>query len=135
MKYNNKHIFFFLFICCTAFVACDKYLDITPKGKTVLITVNHYDEWLNDNSTWNVPQWLDYLGDNVDKNNIENPPALPSSLVYIWSEQHNAPDYFWTEHYAHINKYNTVLVGIDQATEGTEEKSNLEIGSFIGKSF
>ncbi len=136
MKYNNKHIFFFLFICCTAFVACDKYLDITPKGKTVLITVNHYDQWLNDNSTWSVPTWLDYLGDNVDKNNIETPPAVPSSLVYIWAEQHNAPDFFWTEHYAHINKYNTVLVGIDQATEGTEEKkAALKAEALLGRAF
>lgn len=109
---------------------CDKYLDITPKGKRLLTTVNDYDQWMNDQTlvlgVGGQQAIVNFLGDNVDVVNITTPPTASAQLLYTWAPQYSfdvttAP-LIWSEHYAKISSYNTVLVGIDDATGGTASK-------------
>ncbi|MDD7886792.1 RagB/SusD family nutrient uptake outer membrane protein [Flavivirga sp. 57AJ16] len=135
-KYCYKYI---LSICCIMLIACDDYLDIDPKGKTTLVTVEHYDQWLNDLEVLGYVDFrLDFLGDNVDISTLTLPTTVTHYLAYLWEEQYNssttANPHPWGDHYASINKYNSVLVGIDDATEGTEEKRNsLKAEALLGR--
>jgi hypothetical protein len=128
--------------CCLLFSSCEKYLDITPKGKRLLSTVADYDQWLNDETLIYGLQpstgVFNYFGDNVDIVNIPNPPTLYYELMYTWGQQFsidvNAAPMFWGEHYGRINQFNTVLVGIDNATGGTLVKKNsLKAEALLGR--
>ena len=121
---------------------CDKYLDIKPKGKTLLSTVTDYDQWLNDPSLclgFGQPSGIfNYFGDNVDAPSISTPPTQPAELVYTWGQQYStdlsAAPMFWGEHYAKINQFNTVLLGIDGATNGTSsQKKSIRAEALLGR--
>lgn len=139
-----KYTFIQLICCCLLFTGCDNYLDITPKGTRILTTVTDYDQWLNDETlimglAQPTGAFFNYLGDNVDVVSINTPPILSAELVYTWASQFNidmnAPPLFWSEHYAKINLFNTVLVGIDEATGGTSaQKRSLKAEALLGRS-
>jgi RagB/SusD domain-containing protein len=122
--------------------ACDKYLDVTPKGYTTLSTITNYDQWLNDSDQLGATATseLNKLADNVDNVNIKLPATSALDRAYLWEEQlntdvKNAPA-FWAAHYANINKYNTVLIGVDAATGGTEaQKKALKAEALLGRAF
>lgn len=137
-KYNIT----LLLVLCLAFVGCDKYLDITPKGKRLLTTTADYDQWLNDESlVLGLAQpfcTFNYLGDNVDLVNIATPPVQAHELIYTWASQFsfdlNIAPAFWGEHYAKINQFNTVLSGIDAATGGTNvQRRMLKAEALLGR--
>lgn len=140
---NFKYRFIQLVLCGLIFTGCDKYLDIVPKGKTLLTTVNDYDQWLNDDALYQgvsagISGLINYLSDNVDVVALSNPVATSAELVYVWGDQYsvniNEAPYFWGEHYAKINLFNTVVVGIDKATGGTPtQKKNLKAEALLGR--
>ncbi len=129
-------------VCCLVFTGCDKYLDITPKGKRLLSTVDDYEQWLNSESLVTGVGYpyaiINYMGDNVDVLNIKNPPVEEAERIYTWSTQFEmnlskAPA-FWGDHYAKINLFNTVLIGIDEATGGTAiKKRSLRAEALLGR--
>ncbi|MEJ2880152.1 RagB/SusD family nutrient uptake outer membrane protein [Pedobacter sp. GR22-6] len=139
----NRYIpqFVVLLFVSATFSACDKYLDVTPKGYTLLQTVEDYDKWLNDAATAiNLPTQLDILGDNADIPSIGTPASTVTELIYTWGEQFTSdltiPPSFWGAHYGNINKYNTVLEGIDQATGGIDQQKNsLRAEALVGRAF
>lgn len=141
MQYK-RYIFLMATLGSLAISACNKYLDVTPKGFTTLSTVNDYDQWLNDADKLGMSamQELNLLGDNVDNVNIATPASSANDLIYTWAPQFTtdlktAP-MFWGNHYANINKYNTVLQGIDDATGGTEQtKRILKAEALLGRAF
>jgi len=125
-----------------ALSACNKYLDIAPKGFTTLTTVTNYDQWLNDANKLGASATteLNQLGDNVDNVNIILPATSSSNLVYLWAAQFTTDvkisPVFWGAHYANINSYNTVLEGVDKATDGTEAmKRSLKAEALLGRAF
>lgn len=139
---HYKYLFLKLMVCLMVVSGCDKYLDITPKGKTLLSTIEDYDQWLNNDAlAFGVGQptgILNYLGDNVDLLNIANPPILTGELIYTWAPQFsfdiNSAPVFWGDHYAKINLFNTVLVGIDEATGGSNiKKRSLKAEALLGR--
>ena len=140
---NNSYINLLgvLLLISITFSSCDKYLDVTPKGYTLLQTVADYDQWLNDPAmAINLPTQLDILGDNADIPAIPTPASTPTELIYTWGEQFSSDlslaPIFWGAHYANINRYNTVLQGIDKATGGTEQqKSSLKAEALMGRAF
>ncbi|SFW84349.1 RagB/SusD family nutrient uptake outer membrane protein [Chitinophaga sancti] len=131
-------------LLCLALSGCDQYLDITPKGSTLLTTITDYDQWLNDPDLAEAVAApycdLNFLGDNVDIPNVPIPAIQVPHLVYLWAQQHslvlNISPEFWGYHYATINKYNTVLAGIDQATGGTNgQKRSLKAEALLGRAY
>lgn len=124
--------------------SCDQYLDIKPKGSTLLTTTTDYDQWLNDPDLGvavSSPYCnLNLLGDNIDIPNITNPPTTTAQMVYIWSQQFslvlNVSPEFWGFQYANINKFNTVLAGVDQATGGTNnQRRSLKAEALLGRAY
>lgn len=139
-RYKNNLLQLVLF--CLVLTGCDKYLDVTPKGKRLLTTVADYDQWLNDESLIYgiAPAFctFNYFGDNVDLTNIAVPPSQYFELIYTWASQFstdlNIAPLFWGEHYAKINQYNTVLTGIAAATGGTNsQKNSLKAEALLGR--
>lgn len=129
---------------CVLFSSCDKYLDITPKGARLLTTVADYDLWLNDvylvNSSGELYEVLNQMGDNVDMVNITVPATTDQEMMYTWADQFStdmksAPA-LWGDHYAKINHYNTLLLGIDQATGGTSiQRRSVKAEALLGRAF
>lgn len=137
-----KYISIQLALCCVFLTSCDKYLDITPKGKTLLTTVAHYDQWMNGEqliyghgTSFAIGV---YLTDLVDVPNITNPPIQVAELMYTWAPQFatdlTVSPIFWGEHYSRINLYNTLLLGINDATGGTNgQKRSLRAEALLGR--
>lgn len=140
---NLKHIFIQLMLCCLLFTGCDKYLDIEPKGKTLLTTVTHYDQWLNNAQlgfglSAATGGYINYLSDNADYVPVATPPSVQVDFVYTWQPQFsvvlNDSPFLWGQHYANINLFNTVIVGIDKAIGGTEaQKRSLRAEALLGR--
>lgn len=136
----NKYIFIQLLFCCMVFAGCDKYLDVTPKGKTLLTTVTNYDQWLNDPvlTATTAAAYLNLLADNYDYVNLASPPVKPQEKIYTWQLQFttdiNDAPLIWGDHYGKINSFNTVLLGIDNAVGGTEsQKRSLKAEALLGR--
>lgn len=137
-----KYISIQLALCCVFLTGCDKYLDITPKGKTLLTTVAHYDQWLNSMDLMygqgTTYSYASYMTDLADVPNVTNPPIQAAEMIYTWQPQFStdlvAAPIFWGEHYSRINLYNTVLLGINDATGGTNsQKRSLRAEALLGR--
>lgn len=139
---NYKIILLYIVICGLSLTGCDKYLNVAPKGVTLLTTVSNYDQWLNNANLANglgAPTGIfDYLTDNMDLPPISNPPAQQVELIYTWQPQFSvdltAAPVFWGAHYANINAFNTVVLGVDQATGGTTDQiKSLKAEALLGR--
>lgn len=141
----KKYIYSIAFLVCGLMLTgCDRYLDISPKGTQLLKTVDDYDQWLNSDALINgVGQpygTINFLADNVDVVNISNPPTSAAELLYTWAPQfsmeENVSPMFWGEHYARINLFNTVLLGIEEATGGAQSRiKSLKAEALLGRAF
>jgi hypothetical protein len=123
------------------FISCDNYLDVEPKGVQLLKTVRDYDQWLNSNEALglNIPEQLNLLADITDNRYVTNPPVYTSDRIYTWqprfSDDLNASPVIWESLYKSIYYYNTVLKGIDNATEGSQpQKNSLKAEALLGRS-
>lgn len=129
-----------LLIClCTS---CDKYLDVQPKGKRLLKTAGDYDLWLNNTSSlaYAIPNELNLLDDIMDVYNIKTPVSGTNDWIYTWSQQYatdpgTAP-VIWKDFYETIYYFNTVIEGVDGATDGTEQKKkSMKAEALLGRAF
>ncbi|WEK37851.1 MAG: RagB/SusD family nutrient uptake outer membrane protein [Candidatus Pseudobacter hemicellulosilyticus] len=129
--------FSMVLLCSFLLTGCDKYLDVTPKGYTLLKTVSHYDQWMNDPTLWlSFNSELNLLGDLVDLANIDVPPTAANDLLYLWTPQFAEDGSIWGKHYSIINYYNTVIAGVDDATGGTErQKANLKAEALLARAY
>lgn len=123
-------------LCSIPLAACNRYLDVTPKGFTLLTTVDNYDQWLND-PAFNVSRvYLMYSNfyDLADKPGIPVPASSLADLAYVWTPQYATTADLWGDHYNLINSYNSVLVGIDAATGGSYlQKESLRGEALLGR--
>lgn len=121
--------------------SCDNYLDIEPKGVQLLTSVEDYNEWLDSEDVQtSLPDEINDIADNVDDADYKNPPSYDGERIYTWQEQFSedltATPVIWSDLYQNIYYYNTVLLGIDDATEGTDaEKSSMKSEALLGRAF
>ncbi|MEC5145047.1 RagB/SusD family nutrient uptake outer membrane protein [Chitinophaga sp. 212800010-3] len=124
-----------------AATSCRKYLDVEPKGKVILSTVNDFDLFLNSSSlTASGARELNLLSDEADVPAIPLVPTRPEDLVYLWAEQYNTDTkdvpVIWGKHYGNIYKYNAVLLGINAARNGTDaDKKRIRSEALLGRAF
>lgn len=138
-----KKIPFIILVAGTVFtaVSCNKYLDVEPKGKVILSTVNDYDLFLNGQTlTSSGARELNLLADDVDMPAIPLPPTTQENMVYYWATQFTTdeklPPVFWGKHYGNIYRYNAILNGIDQASNGTAaDKKRIKAEALLGRAF
>lgn len=121
--------------------SCNKYLDIKPKGKRLLESVNDYDLWMNSTDiAMSVLSDINNLGDNVDMANVVLPTTNASTLMYLWADQYSTDPKtlptLWGQLYKNIYNFNTVLNGVDGAVNGTEQqKKSLKAEALLGRAF
>ncbi len=121
--------------------SCDQYLDVTPKGKRLLETVEDYDRWLNNTDLeTSTPLQLNMLADNKDNPTITTDMSAISDRVYTWQSQFsldvpgNAA--IWSNYYSSIYLFNTVINKVSTAKDGTEqEKLSLKAEALLGRAY
>lgn len=138
---NKKYIITGMVAFLLAATSCNKYLDVAPKGKVILTTVNDYDLFLNGQTlTASGARELNLLADNVDIPAIPQPATVQEDLIYLWTDQYTSDikiaPVFWGKHYANIYRFNAVINGIDQAVNGTEaDKKRIKAEALLGRAF
>ena len=109
--------------------SCNKFLDVKPKGKQLLVTVSDYNLWLNSpNLTYENDAYNTYFfSDLVDRYPFTLTSTAVADLEYQWAPQFNdkvTTPAVWSGIYANIYYYNVVINGIDKATDGSQSQKN-----------
>lgn len=121
--------------------SCDEYLDIEPKGVQLLSEVEDYNQWLNSEDVQtSLPNELNTLSDNIDYADYTNPPSYDGERLYIWEDQFSedlsGDPVIWSDLYQNIYYFNTVLIGIDNASGGTDaDKVKYKAEALLGRAF
>ncbi|MDE6451318.1 MAG: RagB/SusD family nutrient uptake outer membrane protein, partial [Odoribacter sp.] len=125
-------------LCATLFFAgCDNYLDIVPKGQSVLNTTSDYIGLLEEGDPNFEMNTFYYMADEAsmrDMNDIETYKYPLTSIAFFWDEVADRIKYTVTETddpiYAHcyrrISRYNIVIEHIGDA-DGSEADKKLGI--------
>ncbi|WP_270488232.1 RagB/SusD family nutrient uptake outer membrane protein [Butyricimonas synergistica] len=118
-------------LCLTMlFAACDNYLDIVPKGQSVLNSTDDYLGLLEEVSpSYDVGDFW-YMADEVCNFNMPTLEAYQyplSAIGFFWDETKNRADYMETDElydacYKRIMRYNVVISNIDDSEGNAEDK-------------
>jgi hypothetical protein len=121
---KNKYIIAFLFILAGTFSACDKFLDVKPKGIIIPENVADYEGILNSHTlTETFPiNLLDFTDDNFNK--LDNSNQSPTANGYYWRpnltvNEKASPD-VWGPLYHAIYDCNVIINGVVKASDGTD---------------
>ncbi|WEK38358.1 MAG: RagB/SusD family nutrient uptake outer membrane protein [Candidatus Pseudobacter hemicellulosilyticus] len=118
----------FILLCCiaTSFVACDKYLDVKPKGLIIPEKLSDYADMLNSNTmTRTFPiNLLDFTDDIY--NHIDAVSESPTANGYYWRpiitiNEKTSPD-AWGSIYRCLYNTNVIINGVPDLTDGTPEE-------------
>ncbi len=140
MKRNIHQLLTLLSLTVLALAACNKYLDVQPKGIKLLLTTTDYEQWLNNTTlAAGFPNDLNMLADNVDNPLITTPPSGIIDYEYTWQPQFSvdvtATPPIWATFYAHVYYFNTVLQGIEAASGSVQDKKRLTAEALLGRAF
>lgn len=139
--HTNTYIGFTMLVSCLILLsACNKYLDVQPKGYQLLKMITDYDQWLNNTALEaSLPVELNQFSDVKDESTISIPITTANDFAYIWAPQFdpnpgNTP-LIWSNHYKSVSLFNTVIHGVD-AVKGTDkQKSVLKAEALLGRAF
>ncbi len=102
--------------------ACNKYLDVVPKGKTVLSTTDDYYKLVSFPNRGYPINNFNYLTDDlwIKESYVIGLPKSMDIINFTFDEQTNRPEYltsssFYNQCYAYINRWNMVLTLIDDS--------------------
>ncbi|MEG1585404.1 MAG: RagB/SusD family nutrient uptake outer membrane protein [Bacteroidales bacterium] len=128
-----KRSVFLGYICAAlSFYACDNYLDIIPKGESVLNSTDDYLGLLEDMYGFPIDsEW--YLSNEVTSYNmelLENYSGPLSSAGFYWDESFDRAKYmtttgyadFYTSCYSRIAKYNIIVDNMEDAEGPAQAK-------------
>ncbi|MGN6421227.1 MAG: RagB/SusD family nutrient uptake outer membrane protein [Pseudobacter sp.] len=126
-------------LLCFTLAACNKYLDVAPKGKTTLNTVGDFDLWLSNQKLCEIsgiPQ-ICWLTDHAQKIPWQDASIGENERAYLWMEQltdATTSPRMLSGAYNHIYYFNTVLEHIDAASGGSEQqKKQLKAEALLGR--
>lgn len=134
-KYTNWPALLLLLMLAS----CNKYLDVAPKGKTTLNTVNDFNLWLESQTLCQIsgiPQ-ICWLTDHAQKSPWQPQSIGENERAYIWLEQLSdattSPKMI-SGAYNHIYYFNTVLENVDAASGGSDQqKKQLKAEALLGR--
>jgi len=136
---KTKYICFPVLLLCLLLAACNKFLDVAPKGKTTLNTVNDFDLWLGNRflgEISGIPQ-ICWMTDHAQKLPWRPDVIAEGERAYTWAEQltdANATPKMLSGAYNHIYYFNTVLENVDAATGGSDQKKlQLKAEALLGR--
>src|SRR4051812_35946180 len=120
---KTHHITLPVLLLCMLLASCNKFLDIAPKGKTTLNTVNDFDLWLGNrflSEVSGIPQ-ICWMTDHSQKIPWQPDIIAENERAYTWAEQltdADATPKMLSGAYNHIYYFNTVLENVDAASGG-----------------
>ena len=135
---KKPYITTYLLLLCLLLSACNKFLDVAPKGKTTLNTVNDFDLWLGNQTLSEIsgiPQ-ICWMTDHAQKIPWRPEIIAEAERAYTWSEQltdADAPPKMLSGAYNHIYYFNTVLENIDAVTGDAQRKQQLKAEALLGR--
>ena len=135
---KKQYITTYLLLLCILLSACNKFLDVAPKGKTTLNTVNDFDLWLGSQTLSEIsgiPQ-ICWMTDHAQKIPWRPEIIAEAERAYTWSEQltdADAPPKMLSGAYNHIYYFNTVLENIDAVTGDAQRKQQLKAEALLGR--
>ena len=139
MQYKINYCKWSVLLLCLLLASCNKYLDVVPKGKTLLSTFNDFEMWMNSRSTYEIsgiPQ-ICWMTDHAQKIPWNENVIGENERAYTWSEQLTESSYspgMLSGAYAHIYLYNTVLNNVDAVPGGTtRQKTVLKAEAMLGR--
>lgn len=134
-----------LLTLCLSFVACDKFLDIKPKGRVIPNTVEDFERLLNGlDLTKLLSDAVERLADDFyDPTIIKDENILNRDYrVYMWlpDAYSTVEDYRgysnWDRLYKRVYQYNAVANGMADAVGGTERRKKTAIAQAkVGRAF
>ncbi|WP_341214892.1 RagB/SusD family nutrient uptake outer membrane protein [uncultured Wocania sp.] len=145
----KKH-FYYIILISLAFISCDDYLDVDPKGLVIPNTIEDFDLLLNgsertiNTTTDEYALFLtadDFTSEESDLGDLDNPNNTILNL-YTWdkdlfndqSEQNS-----WNLPYNNIYTYNLVIESIDGAspalTYTENDKKTIEAEAKVGRAY
>ena len=126
-------------LLCLLLTACNKFLDVAPKGKTTLNTVNDFNLWMGNRNLFEIsgiPQ-ICWMTDHAQKIPWFPDVLAESERAYLWQEQFtdaNTAPKMLQGAYSHIYYFNTVLENVDAATGGSDaQKLQLKAEALLGR--
>ena len=135
----KKHYIWLVMLICVSLAACNKFLDVAPKGKTTLNTVNDFDLWLGNRflgEISGIPQ-ICWMTDHAQKIPWQADVRGENERAYIWEEQltdANTTPKMLSGAYNHIYYFNTVLENVDGASGGSDaQKRQLKAEALLGR--
>ncbi len=126
---NTKNILTLLMLTLVM-MSCEKYLDITPKGKFIPKTVEDYENMLNSQT---VLSYGDYFEDLITDDaflpegmpgNLFSKQALHGRRIYTFDKDvfdEGTNDFLWSEGYKRLFYYNSIINEVMNAKDGSEE--------------
>jgi tetratricopeptide (TPR) repeat protein len=122
----KNRIFILMLSMAVSFTACDKYLDVKPKGLVVPEKLGDYEALLNAPTmvqTFPI-NLLDFTDDVFNKIDALN--QSPTANGYFWRpmitiNEKASPD-IWGPLYRCIYNTNVIINGVPEVTDGTKEK-------------
>lgn len=135
---------FLIIILTTILVSgCDKFLDIVPKDRFIPVTVEDYENILNNGTVVNFGDYFqDLLTDDAflpegEPGNLFTKQQIHGRRIYTFNKNvfdERANDFLWSEGYKRIFNFNTVINSIMDATGKTEEyKKSVRAEALFGR--
>lgn len=135
----KKYINWSVLLLVLVLMACNKYLDVAPKGKTTLNTVNDFNLWLGNKNLCEIsgiPQ-ICWLTDHAQKVPWQPESIGENERAYIWFDQLTdvtTSSKMLSGAYNHIYYFNVVLENVDAASNGTDQqKKQLKAEALLGR--
>jgi len=138
---KKAYRYFLIYVIPVLFLSsCDQYLDVAPKGKRLLETIQDYDSWLNSTDIEkSTPTYLNLLSDYVDNPTIPTVLSTINDMVYTWQPQflETLPGeaVLWTNYYSSIYKFNAVISNVNNAKGTEQEKLSLRAEALLGRAY
>ncbi len=131
-KYNEmkKIIILTLTLATLTFLGCEDYMDISPKGKVIPETIDHYQELMSNRNKFQIgPTNMFQLSDEIvmydDEINRLFTKIIETENTYLFRDHiylsTDDPDSDWESLYGQIYVCNVVLDNIDHAEGNNEE--------------
>lgn len=130
----KRHIILGCLCAALTFSACDNYLDVIPKGKSVLNTTSDYIGLLEEQYTYYSSDNFDYLANVATFYNRATMDSYTSPLIsssYFWDENLDRAQYMddgageselYNSCYKRISNYNIIISNIDDADGPDSDK-------------
>jgi tetratricopeptide (TPR) repeat protein len=141
-NYKMMKKYSLLILAAVLFTSCDKFLDVTPKGKFIPQYIQDYEELASNVSfSSGSNAVLEKLSDNIFFSDIRVTGSLtsPTTKAYQWKPEFylsTETDSGWDPMYNNIYNANIIIEAVTKMTDGTENQRKEVLGdAFFNRAY